>query len=83
MAIMKNTKTEKKNMNTISEKTIERVMKNPSAYVARFTTLENAKKLSISANGKANFIFKVENQFWVMGGTIATHFAACGFERTY
>jgi hypothetical protein len=83
MAIMKNTKTEKKNMSAKSKKIVKRIMKNPDAYLARYTIIEYARKLTITSEGKAHFIFKVENQFWVMHATLAKHFAACGFERTY
>lgn len=59
---------------------LERIMKNPSAYVARFTTIENARKLHSGL--KAHFIMKVDGQFWVARGRYARVLNKAGYEYT-
>lgn len=56
----------------------ERILKNPSAYVARLATLESAREFQ--RKGKGQIIVKVNGQFWVTCGRYAGALNSTGFE---
>lgn len=55
-------------------------MKNPAAYVARFTKIETAREFH--SHLKAHFIMKVGTQFWVARGRYASLLNEAGYEYT-
>nr|DAF31967.1 MAG TPA: hypothetical protein [Caudoviricetes sp.] len=58
----------------------KRIMKNPAAYVARFTKIETAREFH--SHLKAHFIMKVGTQFWVARGRYASLLNDAGYEYT-
>ena len=57
--------------------TIEKILNNPSAYVARYNNIDTAKS---NLSYKNNFIVKVGNEYWVTNGRCAGLLINAGFE---